>query len=542
MEKAIYRHWTEGRTARAQTIAAAGGIGQALASGALARHGDITLSEAIVLGLLRQDVRRFVGIFGHGTTEIGEVLRVYEKAGVVRTFAVRHEAEASHAATALRWVTGEKAAVVTSIGPGALNAFGASLAPASDGLGVWYLFGDETTHNEGPNMQQIPKSEQALFLRLCQTMGQSYCLHTPEAVAAALRWGLNTVDHPYRSGPFFLLLPMNQQCTLLRDFNLDELPAGAPPAVGAAAGEEGFDQAVQALAAASRVAVRVGGGARRAGKEIAEFLDLVDGVAVTSPLVSGVIPYNHPRNMTVGGSKGSLCGNHAMENCDLLVALGTRSVCQSDSSRTDYPNVRHVISINADIEPLMHYNKTIALAGDVAATLARLDDELKRRKIDRSAANSAWYSECRRKKQQWESFKAERYARPRLYDEVWKEEVLTQPAAIKAAVDWARKNDVVAFFDAGDVQANGFQVVEDDRLGRTFTETGASFMGFAVSAPVNRAGWRAVLRAGVDGRWIVHDESTNSDRRGRAWCLRVHSGFRQPPHGRHHGFAACSIR
>jgi 3D-(3,5/4)-trihydroxycyclohexane-1,2-dione acylhydrolase (decyclizing) len=40
----------------------------------------------------------------------------------------------------------------------------------------------------------------------------------------------------------------------------------------------------------------------------------------------------------------------------------------------------------------------------------------------------------------------------------------------------------VTFFDAGDVQANGFQVVEDDRLGRTFTETGASYMGFAVSA------------------------------------------------------------
>jgi 3D-(3,5/4)-trihydroxycyclohexane-1,2-dione acylhydrolase (decyclizing) len=40
----------------------------------------------------------------------------------------------------------------------------------------------------------------------------------------------------------------------------------------------------------------------------------------------------------------------------------------------------------------------------------------------------------------------------------------------------------VCFYDAGDVQANGFQVVEDDRLGRSFTETGASYMGFAVSA------------------------------------------------------------
>jgi 3D-(3,5/4)-trihydroxycyclohexane-1,2-dione acylhydrolase (decyclizing) len=40
----------------------------------------------------------------------------------------------------------------------------------------------------------------------------------------------------------------------------------------------------------------------------------------------------------------------------------------------------------------------------------------------------------------------------------------------------------VSFFDAGDVQANGFQIVEDDRLGRTFTDTGASYMGFAVSS------------------------------------------------------------
>ncbi|MFD0474002.1 thiamine pyrophosphate-binding protein [Nonomuraea thailandensis] len=71
-------------------------------------------------------------MLGHGSTELGEVLRVYQDAGVVRTFAVRHETEASHAATALRWVTGEKAAVVTSIGPGALQAMaGSSWPPAT---------------------------------------------------------------------------------------------------------------------------------------------------------------------------------------------------------------------------------------------------------------------------------------------------------------------------------------------------------------------------------------------------------------------------
>jgi len=471
-----------GRAARAAAIAAAGGFEAALSSGALPRRVDLTLSEAIVLGLLRQDVRTFLCVLGHGSTEIGEVLRVYEAAGLVRTCGVRHEVAAAHAAMALRWVTGEKAAVVTSIGPGALQALAGSLAAASDGVGVWHLYGDETSHDEGPNMQQIPKPEQHLFLQLCATMGAAYCLHTPEAVGVALRRGLNTVDHPHRPGPFYLLLPLNTQPGLLREFNFDELPVGAPPRLGAAADDGAYGAAVAALRAAARVVVRLGGGARAAGAEVQEFLELVDGVAVTSPLVSGVLPYTTLRNMTVGGSKGSLSGNFAMAHADLLVAIGSRSVCQSDCSRTGYPHVRHVINVNTDIDAAMHYGRTTALVGDAAPTLRRLIEALRRAGVIHSASESAWLRVCREQRAGWEAFKAERYATPCLYDDVWGAEVLTQPAAIKIATDWARAHDAVAFFDAGDVQANGFQVVEDDRLGRTFTETGASYMGFAVSA------------------------------------------------------------
>ncbi|MEW6755391.1 MAG: thiamine pyrophosphate-dependent enzyme, partial [Candidatus Latescibacterota bacterium] len=79
-------------------------------------------------------------------------------------------------------------------------------------------------------------------------------------------------------------------------------------------------------------------------------------------------------------------------------------------------------------------------------------------------------------------FKQERYDTPVLDDPVWGRPVLTQPAAIRTVTRWAQERDAVCFFDAGDVQANGFQIVEDDRLGRSFTETGASFMGFSASA------------------------------------------------------------
>ncbi len=478
---------TQSRAFRAKAIADAGGIEQAIDAGTLARRVDITLSEAIVLGLLRQGVANFLCVLGHGATEVAEVLRIYQEAGLVKAYALRSEIEASHAATALRWVTGEKAAVVTSIGPGALHALAASLAPASDGIGVWYLFGDETTEDEGPNMQQAPSHEQHGFLRICSAMGRAYTLHTPLAVSTALRRGLNTVDHPHRAGPFFLLMPMNTQASLIEGFNLDELPVGAPPPLGDAADNGAYAEAIEALSHARKVVIKVGGGARNAGPEIERLLETADAVAVTSPLVSGVLPYNHPRNMTVGGSKGSISGNHAMENADLLIAVGSRFVCQSDCSRTGYPNVRHVININTDPETATHYGKTTAMVGDAAATVRRLVDTLLDRGDNRGATPSEWLRECADQRRAWDEFKEKRYLTPKLDDLMWGKEVLTQPATIKTAADWARDNDVVTFFDAGDAEANGFQIVEDDVLGRTFTETGASYMGFAVSALLSTA-------------------------------------------------------
>jgi len=442
----------------------------------LPRHLDLTLSEALVLGLLRQGVKTFFTVFGHGSTEVGEVLRVYQQAGLVKVYGLRSEIEASHAATALRWVTGEKAAVLTSIGPGALQALAASLVPASDGIGVWYLFGDETTEDEGFNMQQVPRHEQGLFLQMASTMGRAYNLHTPLALPTALQRGAATVNHPYRPGPFYLLLPMNTQAAWLPDFNLDELPEVQPISLGAADGD--YAQAAQWIQDAKQVIIKVGGGGRFAGPELVQLLERSGGVLAHTPIATGCVPYSHPQSMGVGGSKGSLPGNYAMEHADLLIAVGTRAVCQSDSSRTGYPNVKQVININADLDDATHYRHTLALVGDVRRTLERLNHELG----GHVGKKEGWLEACATRKSGWQVFKQERFLNPALQDDYWGGPVLTQPAAIKIAADWAKARGAVSFFDAGDVQANGFQIVEDEHPGQTFTDTGASYMGFAVSA------------------------------------------------------------
>jgi hypothetical protein len=190
------------RQKRAVTIQKVGSLKQAVISGALEQFCDITVTEALVLGLLNQGVRKFIGIFGHGSTDLGEVLRTYQAVGLVKVYNVRHETEASHAAALLKWQYGETAAVFTSIGPGALHAFAGSLVPQSNGLGVYYILGDETTHNEGPNMQQIPKGQQDLYLKLVTTMGKGYTLSDGNSLFTALKWGWQTTQNPAGEEPF----------------------------------------------------------------------------------------------------------------------------------------------------------------------------------------------------------------------------------------------------------------------------------------------------------------------------------------------------
>jgi 3D-(3,5/4)-trihydroxycyclohexane-1,2-dione acylhydrolase (decyclizing) len=463
---------------RARAISKAGGVEQALGNG-LPKLAEMTLSEAIVLGLLKQGVRKYFAIFGHGSTDLGNILRIYEEEGATRTINCRNEVEMAHAATALRWQYGELSAVVTSIGPGAMQAFAGSLASASNGVGVYHIYGDETTFGEGYNMQQVPKEEQGLFGRMTAVMAQSYVLHTPEGLRDALRRGALCVNHPYRAGPFYLLLPLNTQPATVT-VNLAALPSRPVLPKLAPADDDAIDRAAAMIAKSGKVAIKAGGGTRGHDAAVRRLAEAAGAAVVLSPGSTGVLPDAHAQNMHVGGSKGSISGNFAMAETELLIVMGSRAVCQADCSGIGYKNAQAVININGDLADALHYNKTVALIGDISAVANRLAAKLEFAGAAKS--KSAWLKTCAVKKTEWAAYKRKRFECAPLRDEVWQKPVLPQPAAIKIVADFAKEIGAAKFFDAGDVQANGFQIVEDEKTGDTFTEAGASYMGFAASA------------------------------------------------------------
>ena len=478
--------------ARAAWLSEAGGVEAAIASGRLSEVVELPLVEALLIGLIRQGVTKFLAVFGHGSTAVAETLRVYERCGLVRCWHFRNEVEMAHAATALAWVYGETPAIVTSIGPGAFQAMAGSLAAASNGIGVYHLYGDETTHGEGYNMQQVPKPDQGLFGRITALMGAAYTLHTPAALREALRKGSAAVFHPWRASPFYLNLPLNAQLAPV-SLRLDALPARprwpalSPPDAAAIA------EAARWIGESDRVALKVGGGARRAAAAVRALAEASGAAVVLSPGSVGVLPDAHPQNLHVGGAKGSISGNWAMQEAELLVVVGSRAVCQSDCSGIGWPKVRHVVNINPDPLDAQHYNQTTPLLGDAAVVCAHLAAALT---PPLSRGKSAWLAAAAEKKAEWRALRAARCAGPPRRDAMWGRPVLTQPQAIAVADRFCREVGALKFFDAGDVQANGFQIVADEAPGETFTESGASYMGFAVSALLSQA-------LAADGRYGV---------------------------------------
>src|SRR5262245_15219850 len=270
-------------------------------------------------------------------------------------------------------------------------------------------------------MQQVPKEEQGLFGRMTAIVGQSYVLHTPEALRDALRRGALCVNHSYRAGPFYLLLPLNTQPVRLT-INLAALPVRPELPKLAPADDVAIGQAAAMISKAAKVAIKAGGGTRGHDAAIRRLAEAAGAAVILSPGSTGVLPDGHTQNMHVGGSKGSISGNYAMTEAELLVVIGSRAVCQADCSGIGYKGAQAVININGDLADATHYNKTTALVGDISAVANRLAAQLEKSRP--STNKSAWLKACAEKKAEWSAYKRKRFECPPLRDEVWQKPVL----------------------------------------------------------------------------------------------------------------------
>lgn len=434
----------------------------------------MSVVEALAAFLVKNGIRYAFGVGGHGNTPLLEAFRPYAEAGLLNVIDVQHEAIAAHAATALRWMYGIESVVFTSIGPGWFNTLIGQSTAMSNGKGYLVLAGDKTTAYEGPNMQQIMPDGQFGFVRAAEAVAKkAYTIIDPRNVYTVMREALAKTREMPGAGPVNVFLPMNIQARV-HSYNTDMLLKPLPEGTWRVRPDpEQVRRATEEIRRHRKIVLRVGGGAVGAGEQIKELARRVGAAVVMGPVAMDAVESDFDLNVGPAGSKGSIPGNFASAKATLVIHAGGRGVCQSDCSATLYESARQFININLDPVAAMRYDG-IPVIGDAGLALADIAAELERGPALRPDAE--WLGEIADRKAKWAEYLNGYFEHPVVNGR------LTQPAAIKAIDEQVNRCRGLKIYDAGDVQAHGFQIARHLEPKTFLNETGNSCMGFAISA------------------------------------------------------------
>jgi acetolactate synthase-1/2/3 large subunit len=254
--------------------------------------------------------------------------------------------------------------------------------------------------------------------------------------------------------------------------------------------------AAKAIAGARRPIFYTGGGVvnANASEELRE-LAAADRFPVTSTLMGlGAFPASHESWLGMLGMHGTVTANWAMDNADLIVAIGARFDDRITGKLSEF--APHAKVIHIDIDPAeisKNVGAHIPIVGDAKLVLPELDREYRALQTDPSRLD-AWWKQLR----EWQA------EHPLRYDPGDGTEI--KPQFMIEAMHRATNGDAVVTSDVGQHQMWAAQYYGFEQPRRWINSGGLGTMGFglpaAVGAKVARPEEAVVCLAG-DGSLIM---------------------------------------
>jgi acetolactate synthase-1/2/3 large subunit len=142
-------------------------------------------------------------------------------------------------------------------------------------------------------------------------------------------------------------------------------------------------QAIQLLESAERPLILVGGGAMWSGcgQDLITLAEMIASPVATTLMGKSTVPENHPLVLGMVGMHGRRVANYALEECDVLLAVGTRF---SDRMIGDPSSCRtRVIHIDIDTGELgKNVRPTVALSGDAGLVIRAISSSIHAKRND----------------------------------------------------------------------------------------------------------------------------------------------------------------
>ncbi|WP_460774253.1 acetolactate synthase large subunit [Microbacterium sp. GXF7504] len=327
----------------------------------------LTGAQAVVRSLDMLGVTDVFGLPG------GAIMPVYDPLmddEAVRHILVRHEQGAGHAAEGYAAASGRVGVAIATSGPGATNLVTAIADAYMDSVPLVCITGQVFSTLMGTDAFQeadivgitMPITKHSFLVKTAEEI--------PGAIAAAFE-----IASTGRPGPVLV--------DITKDAQQAEAPFIWPPKIDLpgyrpvtkAHGKQ-IQAAAQLLAKASKPVLYVGGGVIRAhaSEELKTLAEATGAPVVTTLMARGAFPDSHPQHLGMPGMHGTVPAVLALQESDLIVALGARfddRVTGKVSQFAPHAQVVHVDIDPAEISKIR--TADVPIVGDVRDVLIDLD-------------------------------------------------------------------------------------------------------------------------------------------------------------------------
>ncbi|GAA1689937.1 acetolactate synthase large subunit [Microcella alkalica] len=302
----------------------------------------LTGSGAILASLEKLGVTDVFGLPG------GAIMPFYDElmaSTAIRHILVRHEQGAGHAAEGYAAASGRLGVCIATSGPGATNLVTAIADAYMDSVPLLAITGQVFSTSMGTDAFQ----EVDITGITMPITKHSFLVTKPEDVAGVLAAAVH-IATTGRPGPVLVDVTKDAQqksAPFIWPPKID-LPGYRP--VTKAHGKQ-INAAAQLIAESRRPVLYVGGGVVRAGAhaELLRFAEETGAPVVTTLMARGAFPDSHQQNLGMPGMHGTVPSVLALQESDLLIALGARFDDRVTGKVSEF--APHAKVIHVDIDP-----------------------------------------------------------------------------------------------------------------------------------------------------------------------------------------------
>ena len=321
----------------------------------------LTGSQIFVEVLVEQGVDTLFGYPGGAVLNLYDEL--YKNSDRIRHVLTAHEQGASHAADGYARATGRTGVVLATSGPGATNLVTGIATAYMDSVPMVAFTGNVATTMLGKDSFQEAYIE-GITMPITK---HNYTVRRVEDLADTMRAAFR-IAQSGRKGPVLVDIPKDITAASC------EFTPKAPELIRTVTryNEEDVKKAAQMINKSERPIVYFGGGVRSAAgcQPLRDLLEKTGMPATYTLMAAGVLSYGEPHNLGLLGMHGCYAANKAIDDADLVIAVGTRFSDRVALNPDSFAKRAKIIQIDIDPSELgKNVDVDLSLTGDASYIL-----------------------------------------------------------------------------------------------------------------------------------------------------------------------------